>query len=309
MRVIATNNDKNSIQNWRAAIFFAIKSGGLAALYGGVKVLLIALLIGNLALAQTRKGTIGVIYYTEDKIAAAIDSRAIAEIGPASDLECKVATIDKQVLVMLAGVEVHTDATRNVNWSGMEEARRAYKTISSQETPAEGRTAQTAAWWASVMLTNVTEWNGVSPSAVRANVENGTLIRAFFGGRDQKGSLVLWQVRITYESARMNPLDRIVEKISCINDICALGRVDLVAELTQTDSQRAHAEALEWERIADTIPLEDRPIRKAMRLVNLTIQERHSRNLLDVGKPIDAVEMKRDGTVRWYERKQNCPEN
>ena len=47
-------------------------------------------------------------------------------------------------------------------------------------------------------------------------------------------------------------------------------------------------------------------IRRTMRLVDLTAMY-HQGN--DVGGPVDAVQLNNDGSVEWYKRKPNCPEN
>jgi hypothetical protein len=50
----------------------------------------------------------------------------------------------------------------------------------------------------------------------------------------------------------------------------------------------------------------DSAVRQPIGLVQLTIEYQHGTS---VGGPINAAELEPDGRMRWYARKQSCPEN
>lgn len=300
-----TYNNLHSFQRYDPRI--AIKGRCFAALKCSVKIFLISVLVGNAAFAQTKKGTIGVVSFTKDKIAAAIDSHAMADIGPPSNSECKITAFDDEVIFLVSGVAVRTKGTST--WSAMQEAKNAHQIISGQPIPNDGKAAQMAATWGALMLERFLAWNKEDPVDVVRHVQDRALTRAYFAGRNSKKALVLWEVIITYDPKKTNPLDRFVHEITCARGICAIGRVEVVFELVYADSESAHAEAAEWEKVAAQFSVENRPIQRVIRLVELTISRRKAAGFDDVGGPIDAVELLRDGGVKWYARKCNCADN
>ena len=60
----------------------------------------------------------------------------------------------------------------------------------------------------------------------------------------------------------------------------------------------------EWAKESQTIAPEARDAFRLIRLIELTIAEDTSGT---VGGPIDALELRRGGEVRWIARKDNCP--
>ncbi len=65
--------------------------------------LIVALIVSSPTLAQINHGTVGVIYFTKDKIIIAADSRSIA-IGnaPPSDSVCKIAAPHGKIVFVSA---------------------------------------------------------------------------------------------------------------------------------------------------------------------------------------------------------------
>lgn len=303
---IMANNNCYAIQQRRTIL--PVKRRSLTTLSRCIKVFFVSSIIGNAAFAQTEKGTIGVVYFTQDQISAAIDSRIISEDSPPLDTECKLITFNNEIVFLSSGVTHH--AHPGFYWDTREEAKRAYSTIATQPTIEDGRAAQMAAFWASSSLDSFIRWNQEEPVSLQRNITYGALVAAFFGGFDGSGRLVLWEARIIYDARYPNPIDRHVKKIlECKRNICALGRAELVAELIYGDSESARTEALEWEKIASLIPQKDRPIQIVVRLVELTIKKRNATGLNDVGGPIDAVELRKDASIHWYASKVNCKQN
>jgi hypothetical protein len=83
----------------------------------------------------------------------------------------------------------------------------------------------------------------------------------------------------------------------------ALGRNEIVNEVLAAKTHFAKAEHRKWIAAERNIPLRDREVRWAVRLVQLTM-EYHPQKA-DVGGSIDALEITRRG-IRWVERKAGC---
>jgi hypothetical protein len=138
--------------------------------------------------------------------------------------------------------------------------------------------------------------------------ENGILTVALFGGLGAAGSLEMVQVLIGIQSNPIQPIATSIQEItSCpLQNFCAIGDAAAVPEFVIGTSERSRTEFQNWKPAESGIAPRYYDVRRAIRLAELTIKYQ-ARS--DIGGPIDALQLNRDGTIEWYSRKQNCQEN
>jgi hypothetical protein len=129
-------------------------------------------------------------------------------------------------------------------------------------------------------------------------------MHAFVGGVNGDGALSLFLVKIEYDEATRTVLPPTSESVSCPQLYCAIGETDIAEEFIGLKSERAKKEAQEWKPPKNSKP-QDYDILKTMRLVELTIKYGSAL----VGGPIDAVELDKDGSLRWFANEKNCLTN
>jgi len=286
-------------------------------------ILLSAFWFHPLALAQVSHGTIGVMYYSQDKIIMAADSRVLVirdSIGkrvPPDDTACKITALDNQIVFIAANITSHQEARISPvePWTAIGDIREVYKALSV--------TGQKRTWvgavankWGEVESKRLLTLYEFEPSLVIDSVRNGVLTVAFIGGIDVPGYLIAFQVEVGFDKTKTPPIQYQVSPVWCASRIgpyCGIGNPDVVEEYRNLRSQKAVMEMFSWlsgKAFSKTFGPEDIDIIKAIRLVDLTIG-RHKeiaddKSVADVGGKIDALELTRDGKVRWFARKENC---
>ena len=128
-----------------------------------------------------------------------------------------------------------------------------------------------------------------------------------FGGIGANGALVLFDTRVTLMPSKsgMVPRYHVIPTPKCPwRDYCGIGHTEIVIEFASLLSPRAKLEAVRWKPSRKDL---DYNVAKMMRLVELT--EKYQTGPPTVGGLVDAVQLSKDGTLRWLDRKANCPEN
>jgi hypothetical protein len=259
------------------------------------------------ASAQIQHGTIALILFDDDKIIMAADSRGNS--GGANpnnrDDECKIAVFEDKVIYVSAGfVAFKSNVPQGPSWTNMDEARKAYSTVLERFGSIQGHTSDTAEEFADRLGQNfslIAADRDLRALALREEV----LTEAFFAGVSATGSLEMARAKIVADPHHPGRLRRDVEMvIRCITDrICVSGQKELGMEFAQRDTERAKAEAKTWTTIGDATSPQDYDIVRTIQLAQ-TIARYDTEGT--IGGPIDAVQLNRDGTIRWYRRKQNC---
>ena len=122
-----------------------------------------------------------------------------------------------------------------------------------------------------------------------------------------RGGKIAWAIRnldLVIDESRIA-----VNRSHCeTGHFCASGHTDVFLEFARKTTPRALAEARNWAIASDAVLrwINNGNALAAIRYVDLTIAYDLSGL---VGGPIDALEMRQDGSVRWFYRKANCPEN
>jgi len=264
--------------------------------------------------AQIQYGSLGVAYYSKDKdkIIMAADSRALMTNGaPPVDNYCKIAAPHRKIIFVATGSGGHKNrgpADPVQSWSGTEEIHRAYDIASLLPTTNSDLLWRTASEWIESVSHHFDDLYRSDPQQVidLARIQNGGLIKAFIGGMENDGKLILFKMSITFRPSITGNIH--YEKgtvLPCPESFCPLGDIDIAEEFIKQTSARANKEAREWKPPKTSKP-EDYEILKTMRFVKLT--EIYNKGN-DVAGPIDAVQMTKDGSVHWYAKKENCADD
>jgi hypothetical protein len=287
----------------------------------------IALLLASAraAFCQVHHGTVGVIYFTGDKIVMAADSRDTKVMHGqflTEDSACKVASLGGDTVYVASGAIGYSHNVENdpvPEWLNIDEAHRAYTETFDKFGTGKGHVEDTANEWGSLVAYRFNYLNTFHPELIGQAQQvqtlgaDGAIAAAMFGGVDKGGNLVLFQSRIKVRSRSFLPPIQTLSLISqdltaetmsvgCPKSFCAIGEIEIFKEFIGGTSQRAMDEARTWKPPKRSRP-ENFDILKTMRFVELTI----SLHGVDVGGPIDALQLNKDGTVRWFARKKNCP--
>jgi hypothetical protein len=260
------------------------------------------------AVAQVKHGTVNVIYFSDEKIAMAADSREAFTAGaPPDDRGCKVAALRGNTIFTVSGaIAYEGDGISMRPWNSLDEA---YRIANSQLGPLVtfGDINTLATDWASTMRFKWARLRAVHPEDVTRAVNQSTegdVEDAYFGGLAGAGRLVLFSVHIFPNDG---DIAQTVVQVTCANQeqFCSMGSGSgIVSEFVNQTSERAQKEASRWRPPPSSGP-EDFGVFRAMRLVQLA--ERYYGR--DVGGPVDAVQLSRDGSIKWYARKPNCQDH
>lgn len=259
------------------------------------------------ATAQIQHGTVGVVYFTQDKISVAADSRGIIDQNtPPDDTVCKLAAFGGDVIFVSAGSIRNSSQSPLVpSWDNLAEARSAYNRVVFQYSTSRGHVREIAEDWNISISSNFDTMARYAPDSFAGAVDPaGNLTSAMIGGLDDKGNLVLFGVTISAVTA--SPASRAVGlavQADCPHRrFCAIGAPEIVTEFADEASERSKTEAKEWKPPNGSMP-RDYDMLRTIRMADLTVLHHVGK---DVGGPIDAAQLDRDGSIHWYARKKNC---
>lgn len=265
-------------------------------------------LLAVATLAPICHGSVGVVYFGVDKIIIAADSRGSFPDGrPPRNDQCKVSAIDGKILIVSIN-SGQFDATRPdlPSWSNASEARRSYDAVLEKYSSVQGRLRDIAIGTAEALKSRFLYlYSKHRTTFDRAAGKSGSLTKLFMGGAGING-LELYEIEIiAAKQTAQSAVESHVARIGCqsTQNICAIGRVDIAEELLAGKTERSRAAAVAW---SSGDPSKFHDLRRVVRIIELTIQHDASGT---VGGPIDAVQLNPDGSIEWYARKRNCPEN
>jgi hypothetical protein len=258
-----------------------------------MKLLIAAAVLCVAAHAQV-SGTIIVFDATTDGFFIAADSRAVFNDKRWEDTHCKIAAIDENVVFAVSAAAAYpADSTDPVPaWDAIREARTAAN-IPRAPSNSGDAVVRIADAWAKQMET---KWNLVKrfhPEKLReAELHGkGVLTNGIFavGGGDS--------VSFTVRSIRSENANITWEAPPITCTLCASGELGVFLEFAGRTSDRAKSHEGD---------LPASPLLTVVRLVDLTIAYDKSGN---VGGPIDALRLARDGRITWFQKKRDCAEN
>ena len=262
--------------------------------------LVVARGIGTDAEAQSVTGTVVVIGWSPTKIAIAVDSRGYDDNEKYRDDICKIVRLSDHSVFTAAGNIIHAYKGRAL-WDAQKEALSAFKEAQRSDSPRLLRTS--ARSWGDRMVTGIDEALQEDFTGSKHMLEKNIFLTGVFAGFEN-GSTAMYQVEIVFDPASQRAKQNFYTEHHATTVVFgALGRNEIVNEVVEDKTHFAKAEQRKWATAERKIPLTDRDVRWAIRLVQLTI-EYHPQKV-DVGGPIDALEITRRG-IRWIERKKEC---
>ena len=260
------------------------------------------LLVSHSAYSQISSSTLIVFQLVNNKFIMAADSRGSFDGSP-HDTYCKIATFRDQVIFAAGSgpLYVPTNLDPAPPWNATDEAHKAIAANASKRgRDSGGRVKSIADTWAENMRINWQTLNGFHPDLVNkfAQDERGNMTTGVFATASHG------RVSFTVRSIVLNNgvITIVPHQDNCSSGPCASGTTDIFTEYFSGTNQRAKTEF----RTPQPLPKEMSPeMAHIIRLVDLTITYDTTHT---VG-PIDAVELRTDGSIRWLQRKPNCPAN
>ena len=246
------------------------------------------------------RGTLIVIGHSKVKIVVAADSRNLGSIGSVpSDNTCKILPLNSHSIFTAAGFTAHRDLGR-VYWDGFKEATNAFNHHSTGS-PRILRLA--AIEWGNSVAKQINEALKLDKAGIIPMIEQHTFLTGLFMGFEN-GSTAMYQVMIKF-NPRFQRAEEYLEKEKQRPSLYygGLGRPEIVNEVLNDRTDFAKSEIQKWNVLRRPIPIDDRDVFWAIRLVSIGMT--YGINKEEIGGPIDALEITSRGT-RWVQRKAEC---
>jgi hypothetical protein len=287
-RITATKRNITALENRMKTFLFSLAS---------------LLVIVYTADAQiSASGTIVVFQLAKNEFVIAADSRAAVNGGEsAEDNSCKISAFKLNRTVFSSGGFSYYERGKNdlmPSWDVMNEAKRAVvesgPTGKMDATDAVDRIAQL---WERNMLKRWEQMRVYQPNVVlkAASVGKGILSTGLFA-TSRKGSLAFAWTSIVLVADKLSIVH---PDLPCTSVPCGVGKMDVFNRYGSSgkDFMTPPSPSMKsWSY----------ELRRVIKLVDLTIAEDTSGI---VGGPVDALELLKDGTIRWREKKTNCPKS
>ena len=249
---------------------------------------------------KSTTGTVVVIGWSQTEIVIAVDSRGFDDKSKYRDDICKIVRLDDHSVFTAAGNIIHAHAGRAL-WNAQAEASSAFKEAQGKAGPRLLKRA--AKDWGDHMVAGINQALTVDPSGSQLMLEDNIFLTGVFIGFEN-GLTAMYQVEIVFDpGTRQARQNFYTERHRHTVQFAALGRSEIVTEVVADKTHFARVEQRKWTAAERNIPLRDRDVRWAIRLVQLTME--YDPKKADVGGPIDALEITRRG-IRWLERKPGC---
>jgi hypothetical protein len=243
-------------------------------------------------------GTVIVLEVTDDEVVIAADSRGTTIGKTPDDTQCKIAAFKSHHAVFAA-----TGATvvvmDKLGWDAISDAKQSF--IENAYSSSENARALISVGMAWAQKA-VTAWGLMLtryPDTTRklANDRGGNLATGIFGGAiGNQIDLIGVNLRLSADHISTQPNDL---QSLCFNHPCAWGHAETEDKYVRSGKNYMTASPKMLKKYGD-------PLLRVVRLVELTIAEDKSRA---VGGRIDALSLRKDGSIRWYRKKPNCPES
>jgi len=247
------------------------------------------------ARGQDIHGTVVVSGHSKTKLVLATESRNAD--APSSDM-CKILVLDSRTVFAGAGIAGHAKY-----WNAYAEVAYAFEKAKPSQGSSQLR--NTATDFGDRFSRAVNKALKIDRDASKRLIEDeeNRVFNALFLGFTE-GVAEIYQIQVIYDpltDKASASLDTFVQE----DDLRfgAGGRNETVVEVISGASEFGRSELKKWEKMQKEFPQQDRDVRWAMKLVELTIGYNPHRE--DVGGPIDGLEITRDG-IRWVQCKPKC---
>jgi hypothetical protein len=268
------------------------------------------------AFGQAKSGSIIVLGYSKDRVFIVADSRDTISSGKIDDQYCKVVALGNKLLFALTGISGYDSHTPLIEtWGGVEEARKLFKAGHSNDIDT------LSAYWGQSMLHHFTKLIKFDPQGLANNVTGAVpvFVLGVFAGANEVGNLAVRVVVARCKDGVPTPcsletikhgtavptLIQFSLEPTATMQLEPFGMLETFVEFNKPREKFSATESKQWVSIPERMNIKDRDMRRAMKFIDLTVAYHPKKEL--VGGDIDAVELTRDGKVRWISRKANCP--
>lgn len=249
-------------------------------------------------------GTIVVFQLTPEKFVLAADSRIVYRNIPI-DSACKITVFRHQVAYANFGLTGYAPVPGEpgLSWEGVREAQAVLQLPQFRTAASKDRLQEIANAWGERVLVDLETLARFRPDVAReaARRGEGNLVGAVFAEANSKGQLEYADRVIRVHQGALAIARPVMD---CENKLCAYGRGNVFLKFTEWPGPRT-GDAV-WSFSPSLLQRASIETLHAIRLVDLSVAYDGSGF---VGGPADALEIWKDGTVHWIERKPNCPDS
>jgi hypothetical protein len=270
------------------------------------------LLLPVLAAAQLEHGSVLIVAYSPSEIVMAADSRVInVQTGQFRDDYCKLAAPEGRILFGGTGL---LESIGGFDSVGLLSRLVSHMTLNSDG----GFVQQVATRWVDAMEQNYAKVP--TPLVSQFIQENGgarALDCTLFAGVEPGGGLSLVRARVHY-GGRPGGRPALQGRITTIPlqspprnflNFAGCGNINVLESLLAQKTDWARATVQHWKDLTGDVEAQ-----AAIQIVQLTIAHQEpkvygGREVVPVGGPVDAAEIRPNSSVRWLQRKPACATN
>ena len=263
--------------------------------------------------AQYEHGSVGIVYFTPNKIAMAADSRFSKPDGSvASDAACKIVALNGQILFVSTNMTHFNGGPRVAGWDNAEILREVYQRLKAASSGNPIQLERLAVEWTFEITSHFNELARLEPDVfgkMVLDVGNSPFTFAYMGGFEADVS------RLFMMSVMRNPtlIPPVVPNagpvLSCQHhDFCALVDSekdrDVFFEFADLTSDRAKKDASHSKPNA-TLPL-DRDAYRTKHMAELIMRYQSGNS---IGGPVHVSLLRRNGVIERFPKNDTCPAN
>jgi hypothetical protein len=266
-------------------------------------------LLSTDAIGQMKSGTAIVVFFSEQRVILAGDSRVVLVGGTPSsrDDEYMVFTFNNRFLYAAAGLIGHDYLPGEIGipWDAGKEAKHLAEKI---RTDAPNGVSVLANGWSEWMKTTVDTELAKNPAQILSHLHSSVIASAVFAGRDHNGVLSAYTVSLICAcSVALKFAIAQVEAQSPSADHLPVGFLGIGGpvfnELLDGRIDRAKAEQRSWSIAFPKNNSLFHDVGVTIRSLEYIIRYSGSE---EVGGPIDVAVLDRTGKIRWIQHKKNC---
>jgi hypothetical protein len=276
----------------------------------------IFVLCASLCRGQIGSGTVIILDFAKEKLAIAADSRVTYEDRPPDDSYCKIEVFRNRIVFSEMGAIGFRRGPLDPRpgWFNPDLARRSVREMASLDKDPDSEIKDIASIWANTLAAYWRSAYQTDRAAVERAIaasHNGPITGAVFA--EARNGNIHWRFVAVGLFPQMNPEIQAItgEMHDCWpcgegEKVCAMARPAIPEEFCKQTSPRAKDEAANWTPSPELAASVSRETLHAIRLVDDAIAFDPIKGL---GGPVDALELRKDGTIRWVYRKPDCAEN
>jgi hypothetical protein len=307
-----------------------IESGhrrAVAAYFARTVLVVSCILLSTQAWAQVRSGSIVVIGRSRQRIVLAADSRTNLGGGKFEDSACKITALGGSLIFAATGIVGDSSylLPEALRFDATQEARKVFllHSLTAENLLDLGTVGTIASNWGAIMSAHFRAAAEASPASLQEWMKRVTLshespfIVGIFAGLEPDGEISVYSVQVDYarSSEGTAPVEPYFLTSMSIPDesanafplLKAFGMPEIFNEMSDAKSDRAKQEISARQSLQESLPADAFARRQVIRMVDLTIAYHPKPEF--VGGRIDAIELSRDGTAHWIQRKEDCPPN